>query len=198
MSLASNAAPAAPRARPKATGTVPLRKATPAAKATGAKPSATEEPESAVAACREAATDCAFVVMGFAHIAPAALFKSTRGAAEEAFPRQIMMALLVSELGFSSLTVGRAVGRDKATVEHACRIIEAIRGGIEPDHLIDILGPSGVQEFLGGFDGAETFLDSAEALIDDFGVAFRLVAIKGGAYRRDVERRKQAAANKGD
>ena len=197
MTLANAATPAT-RPRQKATGAVPLRNAPPAKTPASAAPSATEEPGDAVAACREAATDCAFVVMGFAHIAPAALFKSTRGAAEEAFPRQIMMALLVSELGFSSLTVGRAVGRDKATVEHACRIIEAIRGGIEPDHLIDILGPSGVQEFLGGFDGAETFLDSAEALIDDFGVAFRLVAIKGGAYRRDVARRKEEAANKGD
>lgn len=150
-------------------------------------------PDSAVAAARQAATDCAFVMMGFAHIAPEALFKSTRGVAEEAFPRQIMMALLVSELGFSSLTVGRAVGRDKATVEHACRIVEAIRGGIDADHLIDILGPSGVQDYLGGFDKAELFLDCAESLIDDFGIAFRLVAIKGAAYRRDVARRKAEA-----
>lgn len=160
-----------------------------------AKPEPELEGESAVEACKAAARDCAFVMMGFAHIAPDALFKSKRGVAEEAFPRQVMMALLVSELGFSSLTVGRAIGRDKATVEHACRIVQALRDGIDADHLIDILGASGVQEYLGGFDGAEHFLAAADALIDDFGVAFRLVAIKGGAYRRDVERRKTAIQN---
>lgn len=173
---------------------MPLRARKPEAPATTRPTTKRADDGGAVAACKAAARDCAFVMMGFAHITPAALFKSTRGHASEAFPRQIMMALLVSELGFSSLTVGRAIGRDKATVEHACRIIEAIRGGIEPDHLIDILGPSGVQDYLGGFDGAETFLDAAESLIDDFGVAFRLVAIKGRAYRRDVARRQAEAA----
>jgi len=173
-----------------------------------------------VAACRKAAADCAFVIMGYFHIAPEALFKSTRGAAEEAFPRQLMMAGLVTGLGFSSLTVGRAVGRDKATVEHACRIIEAIRveagrsDGLAVHAITDMLGEDGVRDFLDGRElysvvndddelewkgGARVleFLKHADMMVEDFFRAFRLVAINGSAYREELMRRKAQMAEKG-
>lgn len=149
-----------------------------------------------VLACRSASDDCACVIAGFFHVDPDALFKSTRGAAHEAFPRQLMMAGLVAGLGYSSLTVGRAIGRDKATVEHACRLIEAIRfeagsrDNFGVDDLIDIVGFDGVQDFLGGRDGAEEFLKHADRQIDEFFAAFRLVAVNGAAYRGELERRK--------
>ena len=154
-----------------------------------------EEAEAAVDACRAAARDCAFVIMGFFHIAPDALFKSTRGAAAESFPRQILMAGLKDGLGFSPLTVGRAVGRDKATVEHACRVVEAFRaeaevGGMDVDDLVDILGVAAVDDFLGGVHGAEEFLKHCDGLVERFFAAFQLVAVFGGAYREDLERRR--------
>lgn len=114
---------------------------------------AQDRPENeAVTACREAAQRCACVIAGFFQIAPDQLFKSTRGAAREAFPRQLMMAGLVSELGFAAAIVGEAVGRDTATVEHACRIVEALRGGLEACDLVQILGEDGCREYLGGGD----------------------------------------------
>lgn len=172
-----------------------------------------------VAACQQAAADCAHVIKGFTHINVEDLFKSTRGAAQEAFPRQLLMAGLVSELGFSSLTVGRAVGRDKATVEHACRIVEALRGDSDAAYFVKLLGEDAVREFLGGADlvvryerdddrkkepiivrggaAVEKFLSAAEALVDDMFAAFRLVAVQGGAYRATVEElRRDAAAPK--
>lgn len=176
-------------------------------------------PEAAAAeveACQRAVNDCAHVIKAFTHIKVEDLLKSTRGAAQEAFPRQLLMAGLVSEIGFSSLTVGRAIGRDKATVEHACRIVEALRGGSTADYIVRLLGEEGVREFLGGDElvvryerederqrepiivrGAEkveVFIERAESLIDDIFAAFRLVAVKGPAYRAGVEQLRREAA----
>lgn len=152
-----------------------------------------------MAACRAAAERCACVIAGFFKVDPAALFKSTRGAAHEAFPRQLLMAGLVAGLGYSSLTVGRAVGRDKATVEHACRIIEAIRvegsrRTIDADDLIDMLGAGAVDEFLGGVDGVSRFLAHVDALVERFFAAFQLVAVQGAAYAGEQDRLRKAGA----
>lgn len=126
-----------------------------------------EEPTSEeVAACKEAADRVSCVVAGFARMDPAKLFKSTRGAAKEAFPRQLAMAGLVMELGFSSLTVGRAIGRDKATVDHACRVVEALRGGMEAHDLVLILGEEGCREYLDGKQLIIEYQDARGRIID--------------------------------
>jgi len=155
------------------------------------KPAKPEEPIEAVEAAKDAAERCSCVVAGFFRVDPAALFKSTRGLAREAFPRQVLMAGLVSELGFSSKTAGKAVGRDKATVEHACRIIEGLRGGLSVDDLIEgrgnpkaVMSEADVLEFFGGEDDLVEFLEYAEGIIDGLFAAFVVCAVQGGAYSR--------------
>ncbi len=158
-----------------------------------------EPPTAEVAACRHAAARCCTVIAGFFLIDPISLMKSTRGAARESFPRQVLMSGLVSGLGFSSRTVGKAIGRDPATIEHACRVIEAFR--IEPhgrkrdvdDDLIRDLGIDAVDDWFGGEDGAAEFLRNADELIDRFFSAFQLVAVMGLAYTQELDRRGGAA-----
>lgn len=149
------------------------------------------EPRDDVATAKDAAERCACVVAGFFRIDPANLFRATRGSAGEAFARQVWMAGLVVELGFSSGLLGKAIGRDPATIDHACRIIEALRGGMSADDLCDILGASGVQEFLGGEDRVEQFIESAETTLDELYAAFVVVAVRGSAYTREQHRLKE-------
>lgn len=129
------------------------------------KPKPEPDP-AAVAACQDAADRCSCVVAGFFRVVPDAIFKSTRGAAAEAFPRQILMAGLVVELGFSAMVVGSVIKRDDATVMHACRIIEALRGGLTADDLVDILGEDGVREYLNGQGLQMEWHDKTGARVD--------------------------------
>ncbi len=144
--------------------------------------------------CREAAERGAKVIDAFFGEDFGEILKATRGSASQAFARQFLMHGLVIELGFSAITVGRAIGRDRATVEHACRVIEAFRGELDIDDLIEILGRDGIDEYLGGIFEAEEFLQHAEGLVDDLGAALRLVAVKGVAYTREAGKRKRIAA----
>lgn len=149
-----------------------------------------------IALCRDAAERSACVIAGFFRIDPVALFKSTRGSPREAFPRQLLMAGLAMELGFPVAIVGHAIGRDPATVEHACRIVEALRGGLDVPDLIDVLGAAGVDEFLGGEDGVDEFAKHVEPTINEIFAAFVLVAVKGGAYSRELHRQEQERAKR--
>ena len=148
------------------------------------------EPHEAVKACRHAADRCACIVAAFFLVDPEQLRKATRGTAIESFARQVWMAGLVSELGFSSLTVGRAIGRDKSTVEHACSIIEGLRGGMDPEDLAYTLGNEGVTILARASTYDEypvsRFLADAENVLDKLYAAFVLVAVQGEAYTRSL------------
>lgn len=169
------------------TASAPRRASVPLAKNRAPQPA----PRDDVAVARDAAERCACVTAGFFRVNPEALFRETRGSAGEAFARQVWMGGLVMELGFSSGLLGKAIGRDPATIDHACRIIEALRGGMNAEDLSDILGASGVQEFLGGEDRVEAFITTAERVLDDLYAAFVLVAVRGSAYCREQERLKE-------
>lgn len=163
-----------------------------------------------VEAAREAAVDCALVIYAVFRITPEKLFKSTRGAAREAFPRQLLMAGLCDGLGFDPLTAGRAVGRDKATVEHARKVVEAFRlesksGRIDVADVVRILGVDGVRDYLGGehlvveidrnenvtvISGHEPvakFLRHCDDFVERLFSSFQLVAVQGSAYRRYLD-----------
>lgn len=144
--------------------------------------------------CRDAAERGAKVIDAFFGEGFDEILKPTRGSASQAFARQFLMHGLTIELGFSAITVGRAIGRDRATVEHACRVIEAFRGELDIDDLVEILGSDGIEEYLGGVFGAEEFLQHAEGLVDELGAALRLVCVKGSAYTREANKRKRFAA----
>jgi chromosomal replication initiation ATPase DnaA len=60
----------------------------------------------------------------------AALEAPLRGSQRMAFARQIAMYLLHVVFGLSFDAVGRAFGRDRTTVAHACRVIEDGRDDI--------------------------------------------------------------------
>ncbi|QKP78746.1 DNA replication initiation protein [Methyloligella sp. GL2] len=62
-----------------------------------------------------------------------ALRVATRGPAEAAFARQIAMYLAHVVCGLSLTQVGRAFGRDRTTVAHACSLIEDRRDEAEFD-----------------------------------------------------------------
>ena len=119
-----------------------------------------------VAACLDAANRCACVVAGFFVISPDALKSKTRGSPRDAFPRQVWMAGLVSQLGFAPDVVGAAIGRDKSTVEHACRIVEGLRGGMSAHDLIALLGEDGCRDYLGGDDMVIEWRDAKGRAVD--------------------------------
>lgn len=144
--------------------------------------------------CRDAAERGALVISSFFGEDAEEILKPTRGSASQAFARQFLMHGLTIELGFSAITVGRAIGRDRATVEHACRVIEAFRGELDIDDMIEILGRDGIDEYLGGIFEAEEFLQHAEGLVDELGAALKLVCVKGSAYTREANKRKRFAA----
>lgn len=102
-----------------------------------------------LAACNDAADRCALVVAAF--FKPKHLASETRGAAADAWPRQVWFAGLV-HLGFEPKIVGQVVGRDKQTIVHACRIVEGIREKMEAPELVRLLGEDGCRDYLGGDD----------------------------------------------
>lgn len=169
---------------------------------------ATEEEIAAI--CKEAADRCSFVLAGFAYLVPDRLWSETRGSPKEAFARQLGMAGLVRALGFTPKQVGLAIGRHPDTVEHACSVVDAIRGGgDDAETVLRVLGEPGVREFLGGRDlvvatdaqgrleivsggeAVEEMLEHAERLIVDLFAAFELVAVRGSAFCRELKRRSQ-------
>ena len=119
-----------------------------------------EAQDAELAACRDAADRMACVAAGFFKIMPDALKSETRGSPKDAFPRQLWMGALVVELGFEPKLAGAAIGRDKATVEHACRIVEGLRGKMRAHDVIALLGEAGCRDYLGGDELAIEWRDA--------------------------------------
>lgn len=72
-------------------------------------------------------------------LAPAELLRATRGRAGVALARQIAM-YLAHVVGGQSLTdVGQQFCRDRTTVAHACRLIEARRDDPSFDRVVELL-----------------------------------------------------------
>ncbi len=65
------------------------------------------------------------------------LSKSSRAAPAAAYARQVAMYLTHVVFAVNMTAVGRAFGRDRATVAHACRVIEAERENSEVDSLLE-------------------------------------------------------------
>lgn len=61
---------------------------------------------------------------------------NTRGTTEVARVRQIAMYVCHVGLGISMTEIGRGFGRNRATVMHACHMIEDMRDDIEFDRII--------------------------------------------------------------
>jgi hypothetical protein len=61
---------------------------------------------------------------------PGGIFGVRSRARRIAWPRQVGMAALVDQYGFSLKEAGRAVGKDHGTVRHAC---ERVRDAVQVD-----------------------------------------------------------------
>ena len=81
----------------------------------------------------------AFCVARDFGLEPADLLGPTRGAPRVAFARQV--AMYVAHIGFrlSIRKIGRIFGRDRATVAHACRVVEDSRDDIWLDCRLEVL-----------------------------------------------------------
>ncbi|MGE3067217.1 MAG: helix-turn-helix domain-containing protein [Hyphomicrobiaceae bacterium] len=64
---------------------------------------------------------------------------ATRGPATAAFARQVAMYLVHITFGLSLTEVGRAFGRDRTTVAHACSIVEDRRDDPVLDRALELL-----------------------------------------------------------
>lgn len=67
------------------------------------------------------------------------LRRPTRGRSRVAFARQVAMYLAHVGFGLTLTTVGRAFGRDRTTVSHACALVEDARDNPEFDHTLEML-----------------------------------------------------------
>lgn len=63
----------------------------------------------------------------------------TRGRSRVAFARQVAMYLAHISFGLTLTTVGRAFGRDRTTVAHACALVEDARDDPEIDRTLELL-----------------------------------------------------------
>lgn len=72
------------------------------------------------------------------NVEPATLAWATRGPSTAAFARQIAMYLAHVTLGMTLTEVGRAFGRDRTTVAHACAVVEDARDQCEFDRTMDL------------------------------------------------------------
>ncbi len=63
----------------------------------------------------------------------------TRGRSRVAFARQVAMYLAHVAFGLTLTTVGRAFGRDRTTVAHACALVEDARDNPEFDRTLELL-----------------------------------------------------------
>ncbi|MEO8651382.1 MAG: helix-turn-helix domain-containing protein [Hyphomicrobiaceae bacterium] len=63
----------------------------------------------------------------------------TRGRSRVAFARQVAMYLAHIAFGLTLTTVGRAFGRDRTTVSHACALVEDARDDPEIDRTLELL-----------------------------------------------------------
>lgn len=67
------------------------------------------------------------------------LKRPTRGRSRVAFARQVAMYLAHVTFGLTLTTVGRAFGRDRTTVSHACALVEDARDNPEFDRTLELL-----------------------------------------------------------
>jgi chromosomal replication initiation ATPase DnaA len=63
----------------------------------------------------------------------------TRGRSRVAFARQVAMYLAHVAFGLTLTTVGRAFGRDRTTVSHACALVEDARDDPDIDRTLELL-----------------------------------------------------------
>ena len=63
----------------------------------------------------------------------------TRGRSRVAFARQVAMYLAHITFGLTLTSVGRAFGRDRTTVSHACALVEDARDDPEIDRTLEVL-----------------------------------------------------------
>ncbi|MBN9259243.1 MAG: hypothetical protein J0I57_08215 [Hyphomicrobium sp.] len=63
----------------------------------------------------------------------------TRGSSRVAFARQVAMYLAHVTFGLTLTTVGRAFGRDRTTVAHACALVEDARDNPDFDRTLELL-----------------------------------------------------------
>jgi len=76
----------------------------------------------------------------------------TRGRSRIAFARQVAMYLAHVTFGLTLTTVGRAFGRDRTTVSHACALVEDARDNPEFDRTLELL--EAIAKRLASLDGA--------------------------------------------
>ncbi|HWV80315.1 MAG TPA: helix-turn-helix domain-containing protein [Hyphomicrobiaceae bacterium] len=67
------------------------------------------------------------------------LGRPTRGRSRVAFARQVAMYLAHVTFGLTLTTVGRAFGRDRTTVSHACALVEDARDNPDFDRTLELL-----------------------------------------------------------
>lgn len=67
------------------------------------------------------------------------LTQPNRGRSNIAFARQVAMYLAHVAFGHTLTTVGRAFGRDRTTVAHACRLVEDARDDAAVDRTLELL-----------------------------------------------------------
>lgn len=81
---------------------------------------------------------CAIVSAAF-RLRPEDLRSQSRGTADIAFARQVLMYLAHTRLGLTYVVTGGLVGRDRTTARHACRKIEDLREDPHVDLIVDHL-----------------------------------------------------------
>lgn len=79
------------------------------------------------------------------------LKRPTRGRSRVAFARQVAMYLAHVTFGLTLTTVGRAFGRDRTTVSHACALVEDARDNPEFDRTLETL--EAIARHLASVDG---------------------------------------------
>jgi chromosomal replication initiation ATPase DnaA len=79
------------------------------------------------------------------------LERPTRGRSRVAFARQVAMYLAHVTFGLTLTTVGRAFGRDRTTVSHACALVEDARDNPEFDRTLELL--EAIAKHLASVDG---------------------------------------------
>lgn len=79
------------------------------------------------------------VVSSICKVTKQELFSKQRGTAPVALARQIAMYMMHITCGLSYTEVGRAFGRDRTTVSHACQLIEDKREDPNMDWSLDLM-----------------------------------------------------------
>ena len=72
-------------------------------------------------------------------VASADLWADSRGRRDAVFARQVAMYLAHVICGLNLTETGHLFCRDRTTVAHACRVIEALRDDRQFDHALELL-----------------------------------------------------------